>query len=172
MLKHYYYQVLDKIFNKYKRYKVVHHKPARIVFVCKGNICRSAFAEWLFKEKSNIPVCSIGLDTKTGGAANSRVAALSEKMGVSLEAHRTTSIRDYVYQPGDSFVCMEPYQAKLLSAIYSDSQILLLGAFATNKNVYIHDPYSASDSYASNCLVHLSECTLNLISHLDAAPRS
>lgn len=87
----------------------------RLVFVCLGNINRSAFAA----EASRIrgaQACSIGLSTTTGVPASTKAIVHAPRLGIDLAAHAATDISDYVYQPGDLLLAMEIRHARLLQA--------------------------------------------------------
>jgi protein-tyrosine phosphatase len=160
------YWIRSVVFGQYSRYRNVPNNVKRVVFVCKGNICRSAFAEWLFKQNSNISTSSLGLDTITGGSANDRIKMFASVMNVNLDFHKTTSVTDFTSEQGDLYVCMEPEHVDQLEAHLGKVNVVLLGWYLSPARVYIHDPYSASDQYAKTSLKVISEGIQQLQSHL------
>lgn len=140
-----------------------HVNPAsvtRVVFVCQGNICRSALAEIIFKSESNLPVRSIGLDTKTGKEANPRMVKTAKDLGFDLTVHRATNIDDFKFKETDLLVCMQPEHIKMLNGLGLRNQKILLGAFHNSIfRIRIPDPYSANDSYMRNCAEIVIEAT-------------
>ncbi len=145
------FHFLDFFSGKYSRYSDIPNDTKRIVFVCKGNICRSALAEHYFRSISNFPTTSIGLSTHTGKPANERVLAATQQLDITLSSHKTTSIGDFTKLPGDLFVCMEPANVRLLLNDIGEEPIVLLGLFGKPRRIYIHDPYNAKLDYLQFC---------------------
>lgn len=160
------YWIRSVMFGQYSRYRDVPDGVQRVVFVCKGNICRSAFAEWLFKQSNDIPTTSLGLDTVTGGNANDRIKMYASVMNVNLDSHKTTAISDFSAKPGDLYVCMEPDHVEQLESYLGKVNIILLGWYLSPTRIYIHDPYSANDQYAQTSLKVISEGIQRLQLHL------
>lgn len=139
----------------------------RVVFVCQGNICRSALAEAIFKQHSNIDATSLGLDTTSGKPANPRLMKVANaKASIDLSDHRTTSLKDYDWRPTDFFVCMEINQIRQLRRLGYQNPCALLGAFGPNRLSRINDPYSANDQFmektVSDIIYHSSQLALSL----------
>jgi protein-tyrosine phosphatase len=145
------FQFINIFTGRYNSYRKIPFRPNRIVFVCKGNICRSALAEHYFRSVSDIPAASIGLDTNTGKAANERVTEEAKALGIDLSNHRTTAIKDFDAMPGDLYVCMEPEHISGLRSQISDAPVALLGFYGKPKRIYIHDPYMAKIGYVRFC---------------------
>lgn len=135
----------------------------RVVFVCQGNICRSALAETVFKQNSSIEATSLGLCTTTGEPANERlVDMLRKKKHIDLSDHRTTSQGDYQSRPTDVFVCMELGQIRELQKLGYYQPCLLLGAFGEKKMSRINDPYSANDRFMEKTIENIIYHTTHL----------
>lgn len=166
-LKYIYLAARGFVSGYHANYGRITNTPGRVVFVCKGNICRSAFAEWYFKKYSNFPCVSLGVDTTSGVDANARIHSLAAGMDVDLGPHKTTAVEDFAAQHGDLFVCMEPDHIEKLSVIKTDKKIILLGLLTSPTGVYIHDPYSSSDMYAQECLKKIAYSVDNLITHIE-----
>lgn len=125
-------------------------KIHRVVFVCQGNICRSALAEAVFKQNSNVEAASLGLDTTTGKPANERLMEILKKnkdIAIDLSDHRTTSLCDFQERPTDLLVCMELGHIRQLQKLGYHQPCVLLGAFGEKKMSRINDPYSANDQF-------------------------
>lgn len=142
---------LRALFGGYRRYRGFdRHAIERLVFVCKGNICRSAYAESVAKSMGLASV-SCGLDTQDGHPANvvaQRIAALN---GHDLSRHQTTAIDSLSPRKGDLLIAMEPWQAARLRAAYPDIACTLLGLWVSPMTPHIEDPYGASDAYFQRC---------------------
>ncbi len=71
----------------------------KIMFICTGNICRSAMAHWLFKKKlaqkniQNVEVYSSGIYAMQGDISTDEAIEVMEEYGVDLKKHRATNIR-------------------------------------------------------------------------------
>lgn len=142
----------------------------RLVFVCHGNICRSAFAEAVAKQLG-FETASFGLSTTTGKPAHPPVAAISAERGFALEHHRTTDIIDYVPRQGDYLLAMEVRHLRKLAA---DERLCglprgLLGAYATWPIPHIHDPYMLSDRYFRVCLSRIENAVAGLCASFPSA---
>ncbi len=71
----------------------------KIMFICTGNICRSAMAHWLLKKKleeknvKNVEVYSSGIYAVQGDTSTYEAIEVMEEYGVDLKKHRATNIR-------------------------------------------------------------------------------
>lgn len=123
----------------------------RLVFVCKGNICRSAYAEARAAVLGS-KAASYGLATQAGLPANERAIEVAARRGIGLERHRTAPIEEYGPVSGDLLIAMEPWQATRLKALYgADSACTLLGLWIRPETPHIQDPYGANPEYFNLC---------------------
>ncbi len=143
----------------------------RAVFVCHGNICRSAFAH-LEAVRHGLNVASLGLSTSTGGRSPKQALAASERAGVDMTAHRATSWPDFKVLPGDLFLVMEVRQAHEIRRRLGprdDVRIALLGMWCKPPMPHLHDPYKLGDDYFDTCFVRVREAVANLAADLPNA---
>ncbi len=133
---------------KYSGYsKLSPNETRRTVFVCKGNICRSALAEYYLKQKG-LTTASFGLHCNDGAPANATMIKVAGEQGISLRDHRTTSVESFEVTKGDLLVAMEPSQITHLKNIIGESddiQFVLLGMFLTRRQPTIVDPYGREE---------------------------
>lgn len=123
----------------------------RLVFVCLGNINRSAFAHAVAARRG-LRCASIGLSTTTGVPANEAARLIAPEFGVSLEAHRATDLADFEPEPGDLFLVMELRHAnRLVEHGIATDRIALLGHWAQPRRYHIHDPHTLSPEYFRTC---------------------
>lgn len=127
----------------------------RVVFVCKGNICRSPVAEYAFKRVSSLKCLSAGLDTTVGCLANERVVAIAAKHCLDLSRHKTTELNTVGLASSDLVVCMEPTHFFQLKKQCKNLKVVLLGRYGVPSKIYIHDPYGAGDDYAEGCVEYI-----------------
>lgn len=162
------YHVLQKIRYLTLGYSYIDKIPhtisndQRVVFVCKGNICRSALAHQYLISLGKTDTVSFGLDTHTGKPANERMLKASMKRNISLTSHKTTAIDGYNYRQGDILLCMEPYQCKEAKQFFPDATVSLLGLCLSSKRIYLHDPYAACQEYVETCTDIIILATQNL----------
>lgn len=141
----------------------------RLVFVCLGNINRSAFAEQVARGLG-AHCCSIGLSTTTGVPAFRTAVTLAREFDLDLSTHRATDISDYELQPRDLLLVMEVRHARRLVARgVPPRQIVLLGAWAAPRRVHLHDPHTLSDEYFRTCFSLIQSAVRGLVLHLRQA---
>jgi protein-tyrosine phosphatase len=131
-------------------------RTRRLVFVCLGNINRSAFAEKV-ANGMGLDTTSIGLSTSTGAPAFEMAVTTARRFGVDLTSHIATDIVDYAYMDGDLLLAMEVRHAhRLVQHGIPREAIALLGHWASPHRIHIHDPHTLSEAYFRTCfsIVH------------------
>jgi protein-tyrosine phosphatase len=126
----------------------------QITFVCKGNICRSAFAEHHLRKHPDcdekITICSAGLDTRIGLPADSRAIELAKEFSVDLEDHRTTPLSVSHLEESDLLFVMEPSQLHYLCWKHPQfrKKIFLFSILVMTPSAswVIKDPYGKDDT--------------------------
>ena len=142
----------------------------RLVFVCQGNICRSAFAD-VVAQRAGANSASFGLSTTTGRAAHGPAIAAAQALGHDLSAHRAIDLKDYSPQPGDLLLAMEVRQLHRLAA---DPRLnglprMLLGRWTRPMLPHLHDPYQLDDRYMARCLARIEQAVGALVSAFPGA---
>ena len=141
----------------------------RLVFVCLGNINRSAFAAEVARAHG-VEVVSIGLATTTGAPAFPTAAMTAMRFDIDLSAHTATDISDYAYQPGDLLLAMEIRHIKQLLVHGIPAQAIApLGHWASPHRIHIHDPHTLSDEYFRTCFTLIHSAVINLAEELRSA---
>ncbi|NYE59466.1 protein-tyrosine phosphatase [Duganella sp. 1224] len=136
----------------------------RVVFVCLGNICRSAYAQRV-AGRLGMQAASVGLSTCTGAPSPPSALRAAERCGEDLRAHRATDLRDFEVLPGDLLLAMEVRHARALQrrlAGRDDIQIALLGLWCAPPMPHLHDPYTLSDAYFDQCFERLRQAVHQL----------
>ncbi len=141
----------------------------RLVFVCLGNINRSAFAHAV-SAGLGARTASIGLSTTSGSPAFEKAIATAPVYGYSLTSHRATDFHDYTYQPGDLLLAMEVRHARELvgRGIPADA-VALLGHWARPHRIHIHDPHEHDAPYFRTCFAIIHSAVVNLVDDLRQA---
>jgi len=124
----------------------------RLVFVCQGNICRSAFAEAAARQLG-LASCSFGLSATAGTGAHTPAIDVADTLGIDLRLHRATTWQDYTPHTGDVLLAMEVRQLDRLAANpgLADLPRTLLGLWASPRRPHLHDPYLLSPAYMRTC---------------------
>jgi protein-tyrosine phosphatase len=145
----------------------------RLVFVCQGNICRSAFADG-YARTLGLRTASFGLAASSGMPANSRALAKAAQRGVDLSPHRTTNFEEFEFESGDLVLPMEYRQLAKLRAKCSQKnvQLALLGSWASPPRPHVHDPFELSDEYFDTCIDVLTDAVDSLARDLKQAAAS
>jgi protein-tyrosine phosphatase len=136
----------------------------RVVFVCHGNICRSAYAHHEAL-RYGLNVASLGLSTSTGGRSPAQAMKSARRAGIDLSVHRATSWPDFDVRSGDLFLVMEVRQAhemKRRLGARDDVQVSLLGTWCDPVMPHLHDPYTLSDGYFDLCFERVRQAVYNL----------
>ena len=136
----------------------------RVLVLCRGNICRSPFADWWLQGKvseQNLPlkISSAGLDTIPGKEAYPLAAIVSRDYGIDLGCHRTTVVSAELVAKADVILVMELAHIRQLLAKFPDAgrKTFLLGHFAQEKPVTdIQDPYGGTPEEFARCYAYLS----------------
>jgi protein-tyrosine phosphatase len=125
----------------------------RVVFVCRGNICRSAYAATAIRRHTSAPIASFGLEAGAGVPAAGAAVRAAARRGVSLDAHRASPAASVPLTGGDLLVAFEPWQVRALApaAAAHGAQVLLLGQLLDPPRPHIEDPYGLDDSYFDAC---------------------
>lgn len=130
----------------------------RLVFICQGNICRSALATVL-AEQLGIQAVSFGLDTRDGKEAAPAMIDAALAIGADLQPHRATRIDRYEPSPGDLVCLMEPaHHAAFLKHCKDSPTMTLLGLWCPAPSAYIHDPLCCGPDYFATCAKLIEAC--------------
>jgi protein-tyrosine phosphatase len=136
----------------------------RVVFICLGNICRSAFAH-MVAQRLGMPVASAGLSTCTGAASPASALQAARRGGCDMTAHRATDLRDFEVRSGDLFLVMEVRQAHELRRRLGerdDVEVVLLGLWCEPPMPHLHDPFTLGDAYFDQCFARISQAVHGL----------
>ncbi len=140
----------------------------RLIFVCRGNICRSPYAEVRARDLG-LRAISSGLDTKPGKVANSTAIDAAALRGIDLSPHRAQRLTDLALTEGDLILVMEPEQLNLVrQQVGPKVAVVLLGLYACPTRAYLQDPYGRSLAYFESCFNVIDSALANLQSRLVA----
>ncbi len=134
-------------------HRVDWRRVERLVFVCKGNICRSPYAS-ARASTFGVPADSIGLEAASGQPADEMTRRHAAARGLSLDGHRTKLAHELVLGTGDLLICMEPAQLIAVRRRLPDfaGQLTLLGLWSRQYRPSIFDPFGLPDESWPHCL--------------------
>jgi len=152
-------------------------KVASVLFVCKGNICRSPLAEVYFRSRltsgCGITVWSAGLDTTDGKPAHPLAKAVAELHGLTLDKHRTTQITREMVDKADVIFVMELTQltslVKLCPRIKDKTYVL--SQINGSGMADIADPFSGTIDDFHACLKLIRDSCDNLVTQIQLGNR-
>jgi protein-tyrosine phosphatase len=155
-------------FGRFARYRHVDwSRVSRIVFLCKGNICRSPYAE-RYAESLGVSSTSGGLWADAGKPANATAVGVAHALGIDLSTHRSRTLDQLTLSPKDLVVAFEPLHLATFSSresVPSGLQTTLLGLWSRQERwVYMHDPYGLPEGYFRACFDRINEGVRGLLS--------
>jgi len=144
------------------------------VFVCFGNIMRSAIAEFLMSQALNesglekqVRIISAGLHATGGSEAHLWAQEASEDLGIALSQHRAKPLTREMVEQADCILAMDFQNKAELLNLYPESQakIYMLSAYAEGPWKYreIPDPYLGDLETTRFCARQIQICIRNLM---------
>jgi protein-tyrosine-phosphatase/predicted ATP-grasp superfamily ATP-dependent carboligase len=150
--------------------------PGRVesmLFICHGNIIRSALAEALVKrELPALRVRSAGVGAQPGREPDERARAVARDLGISLDGHRARPVTGTLLAEADVVFVMDELNASLLLAMHPQAQrkLRFLGEWNREaKSRVIQDPYCGSLEDVRICGRHIEVCAAELAKALRKA---
>jgi low molecular weight protein-tyrosine phosphatase len=142
-----------------------HHpqRVRRLVFVCRGNINRSAFAAEVARTLG-AHVASFGLAATPDTLACGPALTQARRQGYDLSLHQATHFSNYAYAEGDLVLVMEVRHAHQLVALGVPTHaIALLGYWAAPRRIHLHDPQQLSLEYFATCFTVIESAVRRLV---------
>lgn len=149
----------------------------KIMFICTGNICRSAMAHWLMKKKieqNNIPnveIYSSGIFAMPGDTSTDEAIEVMEEYGANLKQHRATLTRDSNIQEMDVILCMTNSHKQSLISMYPNlaNKIFTLKEYVglTEDGIEIKDPWGYDIVTYRYCAAEIDACLEKLIEKMN-----
>ena len=164
------------IIKQKRRCSNLQFKGKKVLFVCKGNINRSPFAEMVLlsllgrSKKSNYEVRSAGTLPRPGRKSPEAAVRTACRFGIDLSAHTSTTLS--TENTEDSIVVVFD-KVNLFQAVkyYSlnEDQIVPITVFLPFPRGFreIEDPHGKSDATRQKCFANIYECTNRLFQALN-----
>lgn len=158
----------------------------RLVFVCHGNIMRSAFATEIARDAQPAlapRIVGAGTHATTGRAAQDSALRVAPAFGVSLHGHTATSLAVAAIAAHDVVVCMDVMnEANVLASGVPAERVFLVGdvlAVAqgpasdgpTPAGREVLDPYGKGDAVTHDAFGALAQLARHWAGHFAAGQR-
>lgn len=137
-----------------------------ILFVCTGNMCRSPFAEHLFRTLAprGIEVGSAGLIALPGGKVPRRPQVAARHFGIDLSMHSTRSLDKAIVEGASEVYVFEHFHSEHLKTLFPNSaaKVELLGSLVGFPGGEIKDPLSGKIEDIARCYETIHSACLEL----------
>ena len=148
---------------------ILEHKyPERILFVCSGNICRSAYAAAKLKQLTQgmaIQIASAGTLRIVGQKAAPEMLETARENGVELEDHRSSALSRLFIDSSDLIFAMAPEHRDIILSICPDAEkrTLLLGMFLDEPQEELEDPMGKAPEIYRAVAAQIDEALTNWV---------
>jgi protein-tyrosine phosphatase len=152
------------------------HPVQSLLFICKGNICRSPFAEHIAEQTSThdgLRIASAGLHVTQAQGSPEEAIFAARKFGVNLSEHASQQVDEAMMDSFDMILAMEAKQYNALRSMFSAyrEKIHLLPLFNIRENesfkgyrrYNIPDPYGKPLREFEACFERIQDCVQNLL---------
>ncbi|HZX78030.1 MAG TPA: low molecular weight protein-tyrosine-phosphatase [Lysobacter sp.] len=134
---------------------------ARLLIVCKGNICRSPMAEVLLRERlanTNLNIESAGLAAMRGAPIDPRAEASLQRHGLTAASHVGRQANKQMLQQSDLVLAMEQRQVAAVLALCPTlrGRVLMLSHWVGGED--IEDPYGRRQEVFDAAFDRIDEC--------------
>lgn len=143
----------------------------KIMFICTGNICRSAMAHVMFekmiKEKNkNVEVYSCGTYAQDGDVSTKEAIETMKQYNIDLTNHRATNITKSKIKEMDLILCATLNHKNMVLSIYPElkQKTFTMKEYAgySKYDLDIADPWGYGIDVYKKCAKEIEEC-LNII---------
>jgi protein-tyrosine-phosphatase/predicted ATP-grasp superfamily ATP-dependent carboligase len=159
------------------------HPAQSVLFVCHGNIMRSAAAAGFLREElsaagiADIRIASAGTHAKDGRPADTRAQDAARQLGLSLREHRATRLTTKLVADHDVIFAMDELNYVNIAATFPESRpkLLLFGGVSASGSYRAHeiaDPYMTSPGEVNATIAMIKRYVTQLAQALAAGRTS
>ena len=147
----------------------------KIMFICTGNICRSAMAHIMFEKKAkeknkNIEVYSSGIECISGWVSTDEAIEIMKEYGLDLTKHRSTSIYDSNIKEMDLVLCATRTHKGAVIYLYPElkDKIYTMKEYAgyDKTDLDIQDPWGYGIDVYRKCAKEIDTCLDRIIDRI------
>ena len=153
----------------------------KVMFICTGNICRSAMAHWLLEKKlkenkiNNIEVYSCGIYAQNGDIPTYEAKKVMEdEYGIDISKHRATNIYSSNIEEMDLILCattshkieVKDRYPKLMEKVYTMKEYINYNR-RYHDRMDIKDPWGYDIDTYRRCISEIEECIDGILLKLE-----
>lgn len=145
----------------------------KIMFICTGNICRSAMAEGIMRKKAeenglNINVYSCGVYAENGDGATYNAIEAAQEYGVDIKNHKATNVKDSKINEMDIILCATQGHKNLVLQLYPNlsNKVYTMKEFVGDSNYDIADPWRYNIDIYQKCANEIVQVVDKIIEKL------
>ena len=144
--------------------QVCFRRVDRLIFACKGNVCRSVFAE-AYARSLGVSAVSFGFEVEKSSPPPDIAISVASEFGTSLGSALSKPASAILLRPTDCVVVMEPWQvrAALQLEFAKRSQTTLLGMWQDDPTISIQDPWGGDEQVFQECFGSIANGVENLV---------
>lgn len=151
--------------------KIIPSVVKNVLYICKGNVCRSPIAEFISKQIAHthglhdVQFYSRGLEVTKKNPPSEGAAAVCAANGLDILSHVSMPVNDDIVNDADIIVVMEYGQMENLIQRYPfiEQKVFLLPVFFDEEykgssSWIISDPYGCSINTYKTCYLQIQQC--------------
>ena len=147
----------------------------KIVFVCTGNICRSAMAEGiaksLTKESEFYQFSSLGTHALIDHCADKKAIEVCSEIGVDISTHRARQVTIKELVDADLILTMEKAHVEFINSIapFVKGKCILISDYPTKKffKREVADPYRKSEKLFRKSRDLIKQNLIRIVDYLE-----